>query len=152
MITPRRIRNTSPLSLTLLVALGNDRYGHQTGDNCLRQVASVLTSGCRRPADLAARYGGEEFAIILPETPLAGAVAVSDCLRQALAELAVPHSDSDVSAFVTVSQGIVSTTPDHRVGVEHLIEHADLALYEAKAKGRDRHVTYGGSAPAAARH
>lgn len=152
----RALRQKSDLSLILIdidhFKRYNDRYGHQSGDSCLRQVASALTTVCRRPADLAARYGGEEFAIILPETPLAGAVAVADALRQELADLAVPHADSDVSAFVTMSQGIVSITPDHRATPEHLIEHADLALYEAKAKGRDRHIVYGALLPASVRH
>jgi len=101
----RALRRKSELSLILIdidhFKRYNDRYGHQVGDDCLRRVASALASGCRRPADLAARYGGEEFAIILPETPLAGAVVLSYSLRRAIAELAVPHADSDVSAFVT---------------------------------------------------
>lgn len=151
----RALRQKSELSLILIdidhFKRFNDRYGHQMGDGCLRQVASALAAGCRRPADLAARYGGEEFAIILPETSMAGAVAVSDSLRKALAELAVPHADSDVSPFVTMSQGIVSVIPDSQATSEHLIERADLALYEAKAKGRDRHVAHVG-APGASVH
>ena len=52
----------------------NDHYGHQAGDECLKQVAAALQSNCRRPTDLAARYGGEEFAIILPDSDLIGAI------------------------------------------------------------------------------
>jgi diguanylate cyclase (GGDEF)-like protein len=148
----RAVRQRSNLSLILIdidhFKRFNDRYGHQVGDDCLRRVAGALTSGCHRPADLAARYGGEEFAIILPETPLEGAVAVSNSLRGAIAKLAVPHADSDVSAFVTMSQGIVSVVPDVQLTPHELIERADHALYQAKHKGRDCHVLHLGS-PAA---
>jgi len=142
----RAVRQVSSLSLILIdidyFKRFNDRYGHQVGDDCLKRVAGALTSVCRRPADLAARYGGEEFAIILPETPLEGAVTVSESLRGAIADLAVPHLDSDVSALVTMSQGIVSGIPDAEATPHSLIAGADQALYEAKHNGRDRHVLH----------
>lgn len=150
----RALRQQSDLSLILIdidhFKRFNDRYGHQSGDGCLKQVASALAAGCRRPTDLAARYGGEEFAIILPETSLTGAVAISDALREAVAELAVPHADSDVSDFVTMSQGIVSIIPDLQATTEGLIKRADLALYEAKSKGRNRHIAFAGAPTACA--
>ncbi len=150
----RAQRQQSDLSLILIdidhFKRFNDRYGHLVGDGCLRKVASALAAGCRRPTDLAARYGGEEFAIILPETSLTGAVAISDSLRGALAELAVPHADSDVSDVVTMSQGIVSIIPDSKTTTEDLVRRADLALYEAKSKGRDRHIAFAGTPTACA--
>ncbi len=144
----RAVRQKSDLSLILIdvdhFKRYNDRYGHQPGDDCLRQVATALAAVCRRPADLAARYGGEEFAVILPDTSLAGAIVLADSLRLAVAQLAIPHADSDVSKVVTMSQGIVSLVPDAQATPEQLIECADQALYRAKQKGRDCHVTHAG--------
>ena len=142
----RAARQKSDLSLILIdidhFKRYNDRYGHQAGDVCLRQVASTLTAVCRRPADLAARYGGEEFVMVLPDTPLAGAVGLAETLRQTLAQMALPHADSDVSALVTMSQGVVSVLPDALATPEQLIECADRALYQAKHEGRDRHIVH----------
>ena len=59
----------------------NDTYGHQAGDQCLREVAQVLGQTSRRPADLVARYGGEEFALILPNTSLQGAVCIAENIQ-----------------------------------------------------------------------
>lgn len=145
----RAARQKSDLSLILIdidyFKRYNDRYGHQAGDDCLRLFASNLAAVCRRPADLAARYGGEEFVMVLPDTPLAGAVALAEALRQALAQLALPHADSDVSPLVTMSQGLVSVIPDELATPEQLIECADRALYEAKRTGRDRQVAHSGA-------
>jgi len=144
----RAARQKSELSLILVdidhFKRYNDRYGHQGGDDCLRQVAGALAAACRRPGDLVARYGGEEFAIILPDTPLAGAVVVADSLRLAIAQLALAHADSDVAKTVTMSQGIASLVPDAHTTPEQLIECADQALYLAKRKGRNCHVTHSG--------
>src|SRR5882672_8289087 len=84
----RASRERQPLSLILAdvdyFKAYNDYYGHQAGDDCLRQVASALKSVGKRPADLAARYGGEEFAIVLPATALEGAVDVAKSLARAI--------------------------------------------------------------------
>ena len=119
----------------------NDRYGHPAGDDCLRQVAAAVAAGARRPSDLAARYGGEEFAVILADTDLAGAHAVADKIRAALADVDLRHADSPTGR-VTVSMGLY-------VGLPALAEHddalawveaADRLLYEAKRAGRNRVV------------
>jgi len=142
----RAARDKSDISLILVdvdyFKRYNDRYGHQAGDDCLKQIAAALAASCRRPADLAARYGGEEFAIILPDTSPAGATVVADALRLAVAQRAVLHADSDVSKFVTVSQGIASLAPDPQATPEQLVKLADQALYEAKKNGRNCHVTH----------
>jgi diguanylate cyclase (GGDEF)-like protein len=116
----------------------NDAYGHLAGDDCLRQVAGAIKSVVRRPADLVARYGGEEFAIILPNTDIQGAVCVAQTMRQAVSNLAIPHSQSKVCGYVTVSLGVAGTVANLELSPQHLINAADAALYAAKKEGRDR--------------
>jgi two-component system chemotaxis family response regulator WspR len=117
----------------------NDSFGHLAGDLCLKKVAAVLTEHLKRPADLAARYGGEEFAIILPETPLTGALIVAESCRRHLEQLAIenPQATTDLSS-VTMSIGVASLVPSPSSSVEELIQLADQALYAAKRGGRNR--------------
>ena len=122
----------------------NDYYGHQAGDDCLRQVASALKSVGKRPADLAARYGGEEFAIVLPATALEGAVDVAKSLARTIEGMAIAHVRSGVSDKISLSQGIASLVPGNDTRPESIIELADQALYQAKQQGRNRHVTAAG--------
>ncbi|MBW4481542.1 MAG: diguanylate cyclase [Tildeniella torsiva UHER 1998/13D] len=119
----------------------NDNYGHLAGDDCLRQVAQVLSTVVRRPGDLVARYGGEEFVLLLPDTTLDGAVELIEKIQGAIAQRPLPHAHSAVSSNLTLSFGLVCHRPSVK---EHspreLIHRADLALYAAKAKGRNRYV------------
>jgi diguanylate cyclase (GGDEF)-like protein len=129
----RAARRDHPLSLVMVdidhFKRLNDTYGHQAGDDALRAVATALTRVCR-DGDTLARYGGEEFAIILPFCESAGALALAERLRGAVAEAAtiVP---------VTASLG-VATMPDHGRGTVELLQAADAALYQSKQLGRDR--------------
>jgi two-component system chemotaxis family response regulator WspR len=116
----------------------NDNYGHQGGDEVLRQVAQALEAGIRRPGDLAARYGGEEFAIVLPDTDPEGAVQVADKLRHAVESLNIPHAHSSAADHVTISMGIATIFPREGGLAAALIEAADQGLYEAKKGGRNR--------------
>src|SRR6266568_6168312 len=142
----RAARERSPLSLILSdvdnFKAFNDCYGHQAGDDCLRQVATALSSAGRRPADLAARYGGEEFAMILPGTVVDGAVDVAQSVVRVIAGLAIPHARSGAGQ-ITISQGIVSLAPEKKTSPEDLIHRADQALYQAKQQGRNRCVVFG---------
>jgi len=144
----RAAREHQPLSLILAdvdqFKAFNDCYGHQVGDDCLRRVAAALTSAGRRPADLAARYGGEEFAMVLPGTDLDGAVDVAQSVSRVIDSLAIPHARSNVSQSVTLSQGVVSLTPEKESPPEDLIQRADQALYQAKQQGRNRFVVFAG--------
>lgn len=142
----RLAREQAFLSLIMIdvdyFKLYNDAYGHQAGDDCLQQVAQTISRTVKRPADLVARYGGEEFAVILPSTDKIGATHVANCIRMAIEELKIPHTNSTVADYVTVSQGIATTIPDPDSLFESLICLADVALYEAKDRGRNSFVSY----------
>lgn len=114
----------------------NDTYGHQAGDDCLRQIAQTLSDAMERAADLAARYGGEEFVVVLPETPLDGAQIVAEKIQLAIQALNLPHSGSPHSQ-VTLSIGVATLPPDEHNGPHTLIKAADRALYRAKHAGRN---------------
>jgi len=109
----------------------NDRFGHPSGDMVIRTVADTIRTACRE-IDFAARYGGEEFTVILPETPLAGAIQVADRIRERIAAEQLPGIGS-----ITASIG-VSNYPVNALSKEDLIRVADQALYIAKNGGRDR--------------
>jgi diguanylate cyclase (GGDEF)-like protein len=117
--------------------LYNDTYGHQAGDDCLRQVANAIATNLERASDIAARYGGEEFAVILPETAIGGTLFVAEKIRHAIHQLNIPHSASQLGR-VTLSIGIAAATPDADNSSDELIKAADQALYKAKHDGRDR--------------
>ncbi|MEX3965870.1 diguanylate cyclase [Paraburkholderia sp. EG286B] len=115
----------------------NDQYGHQAGDDALAAVARCIGENIRRPADTAARYGGEEFIVVLPDTLLEGACAIAEKIRHAISELAIEHAGSEYGR-VTASIGSASWSPDQDVDVTQVIKAADQALYDAKARGRNR--------------
>jgi len=142
----RAARSAQPLSLLFIDVDAfkqfNDGYGHVAGDECLRDLARLLSSTLRRSPDLVARYGGEEFAVILPETDAAGAAAVADGLVAAVREAAIPHEFSEVAPILTISVGVATARPQpgHDADCEMLVEAADEALYKAKGAGRNRVV------------
>jgi two-component system, chemotaxis family, response regulator WspR len=139
-------RERQPLSLLMCdidyFKQYNDTYGHPSGDLCLKKAAAVLTEHLKRPADLAARYGGEEFAILLPDTPLAGAMSLAEeCVRH-LEHLRITHNGSP-HGVVTLSVGVACVTPTPESSTEDLIASADRALYAAKNAGRNQAVPAG---------
>ena len=138
----RLAREEAALSLIMCdidyFKLYNDTYGHQAGDECLRQVASVLRSAVKRPADLVARYGGEEFAVVLPNTDIEGAVRVAEFIRAEVRGLQIVHAKSVVCEYVTLSLGVACCIPLPMSLPGTLIAIADEELYRAKKTGRDR--------------
>jgi diguanylate cyclase (GGDEF)-like protein/PAS domain S-box-containing protein len=142
----RSMRDQSLLSLILMdidfFKEFNDHYGHLAGDDCLRQVANVLSEIVRRPGDLAARYGGEEFACILPSTDLNGAMKIAHTVRDRLAETSIPHYYSSVADHVTLSFGVATLVPESGQTPSLLIQLADDLLYSAKQNGRDRILSW----------
>lgn len=116
----------------------NDTYGHQTGDQVLRLVASTLDTNIRE-GDLAARYGGEEFAAILPMSEVEGAVKTAENVREAIqARKLHKRSTNEQLGRVTASIGVATFRSGDTVG--SLIERADKCLYAAKGAGRNRVV------------
>lgn len=138
----RLAREQLPLTLILcdvdFFKKYNDTYGHQAGDDCLRNVATAVSTAIKRPGDLVARYGGEEFAIILPNTPKAGAVHVAIAIKAAIQALAMVHSGSTISRYVTLSLGVSSVVPQVDFSPMSLLAAADRALYKAKLGGRNQ--------------
>ena len=138
----RASRAGTPLSLIMLdvdhFKAFNDHYGHQAGDDCLREIAATLKSCLKRPGDLVARYGGEEFACILPETPFDDAMALAQDMEGRVRALQIAHAVSKVAAFVTVSLGVGTRTLYSAADALSLIRLADDQLYKAKETGRGR--------------
>ena len=115
----------------------NDHYGHPAGDTCLQFIANSIRAGRRSSRNLAARVGGEEFAILLPETDLYGAIAIADSVRKAIAAARREHFGNP-TGFVSVSCGVHALRPgEGGASPKTLVESADLALYQAKSKGRN---------------
>ena len=116
----------------------NDTYGHQAGDVCLRRVAQAIERAVKRSTDLVARYGGEEFAVILPNTGAEGVQQVAQEVQREIQQLDIPHSQSGVSACITLSLGIAVVTSTKDGHPDMLVAAADQGLYQAKYEGRDR--------------
>ena len=138
-----RLKHTgAPMSLIMLdvdqFKKFNDCYGHLAGDDCLRQIGTTLKTFIRHVTDVVARYGGEEFVAILSETDQYGALILAERVRKGVEVLAIPHSGSDVSAYVTVSLGVVTVYPTRFASPEQVVALADEALYCSKNGGRNR--------------
>jgi diguanylate cyclase (GGDEF)-like protein/PAS domain S-box-containing protein len=116
----------------------NDTYGHQAGDYCLQQIASVLQNHATRQGDIAARYGGEEFALVLPDTDADGCKAVAERIRCAIEDLNIRHAGNSAAPHVTVSIGGCSVSPNETLSAADMLSRADASLYAAKRHGRNR--------------
>jgi diguanylate cyclase (GGDEF)-like protein len=116
----------------------NDYYGHQAGDQCLKKVAEIIRAQLRAKEDLAVRYGGEEFIVVLPEASLIDGIRIGERMRRALEALRLPHLASPEPHVITVSIGVSCGMPSESLSPNELIEAADVALYNAKNRGRNR--------------
>lgn len=113
----------------------NDTYGHEAGDDVLRETATFL-SKCVRAEDVVCRYGGEEFVIILPAANLDVSQSRAEDIRLQLRDLAILHQGQPLGR-ITASFG-VACFPEHGATRQSLLEAADAALYRGKREGRDR--------------
>ena len=114
----------------------NDTYGHEGGDEVLKEFASRISANVRG-IDLACRYGGEEFVVVMPDTDVAFAYTVAERLRQSVEATPFPLSRRAEGIRVTVSIGIACSAGECDTA-ENLLHRADQALYRAKREGRNR--------------
>ncbi len=138
----RAERLGTPLSVVMCdidhFKIYNDNYGHDMGDICLKRVAETIRDSLKRSGDFCARYGGEEFIVLLPNTGLSGAIHVAERIRKNVKEMKIEYKGSPLHEVVTISLGVSSTDGMEVDSYEHLIKLADMALYEAKRRGRDQ--------------
>ncbi|MDE3061144.1 MAG: GGDEF domain-containing protein [Pseudomonadota bacterium] len=115
----------------------NDRFGHLLGDEVLKVVAGTLTETLKG-RDIVGRFGGEEFSVVLPETPLDGAMKVAEMIRSAIAGKELKRKDTgEMYGTITVSIGVARFHPGADT-LASLIRRADDALYQSKRTGRNR--------------
>jgi diguanylate cyclase (GGDEF)-like protein len=136
----RAMRQHQPLSLLMVdvdnFKAYNDAHGHLGGDECLKRIATAVSSEMRAN-DLVARYGGEEFAVVLPGQSLKGAACVAERIRTRVEQLQVPNRLA-AGQLVTVSIGAATALPSPDTVASELVAIADAALYRAKHMGRNR--------------
>lgn len=134
-------RDSLPLALLMIdvdhFKPYNDNYGHQKGDECLKQVAAALDGFSNRSKDLVARFGGEEFAIILADTTKSYLLHIAENIRKAVEDLNITHEYSDAADRITISVGASLCRPSKSSCHAALIKAADYGLYQAKKMGRN---------------
>jgi len=145
----RSQRSGAPLTLLMIdidhFKAYNDRYGHQAGDACLQAVATALKTRLNRAYDLVARYGGEEFACLMPDCDHPAGALKAEELRASVEDLAIAHDDSPTADRVTLSIGSAVMCPERSSEAGMLLSAADMALYEAKSRGRNQVFVRGDS-------
>lgn len=138
----RCMRLEKPVSLAIVdldhFKLLNDTYGHQVGDECLRQVTSLLQESVNRPSDICARYGGEEFTLLWGDTPLEQARELADQFLRNLAGARLLNIHSPTGKYLTASIGLAAMVPTSDSDQTALVGKADYMLYVAKGNGRNR--------------
>lgn len=135
----RHQRNTSIIMADLdYFKKVNEAYGFNTGDDVLVEVSRVLR-GCLRQEDVCARWGGEEFLMLLPETPLQGALAAANKIRESVAMTEFKANRPGI--HLTISLGVCEYQSDQNI--LEAIARADQAMFQAKLGGRNRTVVAG---------
>lgn len=136
----RSARSQRPISLLMIdidhFKRYNDHYGHPAGDACLRQLASILFDCAQRSGELVARYGGEEFVVLLPGAEMEDAKRIAQRCLEELDKARIPHANSPVAPWLTISIGVATAFADPNVSPESLLRCADQLLYRTKGSGR----------------
>ena len=135
----RSKENNRPFSLAIIdldyFKSINDKYGHHSGDKCLKSVATLMKKLCKSPQFIS-RIGGEEFVIILPECTLKEAISFADQLREEIAQHKITLYNEEA---ITCSASIgVASLAENNETLKSLLINADKALYAAKEQGRNR--------------
>lgn len=141
----RALRHETPLTI-MMVDIDffkpyNDSLGHLKGDQCLKDIATAISSIAARSGDLVARYGGEEFLLLFPMTNAQQAKIQAERLMNAIKKIAIVHPCSSVSPYVTISVGVATTIPRLNDSISAFVSRADHALYQAKTNGRNQYQT-----------
>ena len=140
----RSRREQTPLSVIMLdidhFKRINDTYGHLIGDQTIRAAADIIKNHLKRPLDDVARYGGEEFVILLPSTPLAGALEVAESIKQTIMDTTITVANAEIK--FTISAGVYSAIAEDINNPGLFTDYADKALYHAKQNGRNRVVSF----------
>lgn len=143
----RATRTKDPVALVMVdidhFKQVNDEHGHAAGDMVLAEVARRI-GDTLRPYDVFGRIGGEEFLVVAPETGLGEAIAIAERARTAVS--ASPIKFDGTGAKVTVSLGVALVDPSEEDALDRALARVDEALYDAKAKGRDRTSSGGAEA------
>ncbi|PRN20679.1 GGDEF domain-containing protein [Acinetobacter baumannii] len=139
----RALRHETPLTI-MMVDIDffkpyNDSLGHLKGDQCLKDIATAISSIAARSGDLVARYGGEEVLLLFPMTNAQQAKIQAERLMNAIKKIAIVHPCSSVSPYVTISVGVATTIPRLNDSISAFVSRADHALYQAKTNGRNQY-------------
>ncbi|HAV5332905.1 TPA: GGDEF domain-containing protein [Acinetobacter baumannii] len=139
----RALRHETPLTI-MMVDIDffkpyNDSLGHLKSDQCLKDIATAISSIAARSGDLVARYGGEEFLLLFPMTNAQQAKIQAERLMNAIKKIAIVHPCSSVSPYVTISVGVATTIPRLNDSISAFVSRADHALYQAKTNGRNQY-------------
>lgn len=122
--------------------LYNDNYGHQAGDVVLQSIGNKLKSLCKRPSDFPFRIGGEEFAIIFTPYFKENAIDFADLITNEIRNLKIEHKYSLTNKYITISVGLYTAIGDKINNIKEIYYYTDLALYEAKRKGKNQYVIF----------
>ena len=120
----------------------NDRHGHAAGDNALMAFSSAVAATLRKD-DLFGRTGGEEFCVVLPGASATAARMIAERIRQAVERLQIDAGDG-TPLSITVSGGLAICGGASTLSFDEMLTRADMALYRAKAEGRNRIVSDAG--------
>lgn len=143
----RSIKRKTPISLLLTdvdyFKKFNDTYGHQAGDEVLKEVARIASlEGAKRKQDFVARYGGEEFCVVLPGMGKEYAMEIGESIRKSIEEQTVEHEGLSMKVTISIGVGTFDPAIEENVTTKELIRRADQALYACKRNGRNQLQCY----------